>query len=361
MKAVFRCDASRDIGSGHVYRCLTLADMLHKTGWGCAFICAPETLEIVPLLSRKPYEILSPEETPPCDLLVVDHYGLDEKYERKARIWAKRIFVIDDLADRKHDCDALLDMTYGRGRVSYQNLTPLDAALLCGSHYALLRPEFAEYRIESLARRRSLPQTPRVLVSLGSTNLGNVTGFVLQALQNFPQPLAVDVVMGSGSYAYEEVKALSDQNSFTLHTDTPDMALLMSLADVAIGAGGTTSWERCALGLPTLLIELAENQSLIADALDAQGAVINLGKLDDFEFSHLRKSLQALLEIPESLFKMSEKAASVCDGRGTERVHPYLLADETTKNGSSVRLRLMEAQDEERLLLWQSEPETRRF
>lgn len=315
MKAIFRSDASRDIGSGHIYRCLTLADMLAQTGWECAFACTAETVDIVPLLKTKGYETLPPDASAPCDLLVVDHYGLDEKYERSARGWAKRIVVIDDLANRKHECDTLLDMTYGRSAYTYHGLVPDNALLLCGSHYALLRPEFAAYRLESLAHRQKLSSAPRVLVSLGSTNLGNVTGFVLQALADFPLPIAVDVVMGSGAYAYDEVKTLAAQNGFSLHTDTRDMALLMSTADIAIGAGGTTSWERCTLGLPTLLIELADNQSLIADALDAQGAVINLGKLDDFEFSHLRKSLQALLENPPALKEMSEKAAQICDGR----------------------------------------------
>lgn len=361
MKALFRCDASREIGSGHIYRCLTLADMLHAAGWECAFASSAETPAIVPALAARGYEILPPEQARPCDLLVVDHYGLDAAYEKTARLWAKRIVVIDDLADRPHDCDVLLDMTYGRARRAYHGLTPDDAVLLCGSSHALLRPEFAAQRALSLFRREVLQKIPRVLVSLGSTNIGNITGKVLEAVAGFSPPIDVDVVMGSGAYAYDEIKALAARNHFTLHTDTPDMARLMSQSDIAIGAGGTTSWERCALGLPTLLIELADNQSLIADALDAQGAIVNLGRGEDFSAERLRHALQTLLQHPASLRDMSEKAARVCDGRGSQRVHPYLLPDETARNGNSVRLRLMESSDEDRILIWQSAPETRRF
>jgi UDP-2,4-diacetamido-2,4,6-trideoxy-beta-L-altropyranose hydrolase len=361
MKAIFRADASQSIGSGHIYRCLSLADMLHKTGWSCAFACTEETLTIVPALATRGYDILPPDADVPCDLLVIDHYELDASYETPARDWASRSVVIDDLADRAHDCDVLLDMTYGRSPRAYEGLTPDEATLLCGSTYALLRPEFAAHRAEALARRHSLQAPPCVLVSLGSTNLGNVTGRVLDGLSGFDRPVHVDVVMGSGAYAYEEVRQIADKNGYTLHTDTQDMARLMVSADIAIGAGGTSSWERCALGLPTLLIELADNQSLIADALDAQGAVFNLGRLEDFNPFHLQNTLRDLFETPSALAAMSAKAASICDGRGLERVHPALLADEIAKNGHTVRLRLMEARDEERLLLWQSEPETRRF
>lgn len=365
MRAIFRADASPVIGSGHIYRCLTLADSLKNNGWDCAFACTQETLTTVPALKNKGYDILPTDSVGPCDLLVIDHYGLDKTYEEGARRWARRIAVIDDLADRRHDCDVLLDMTYGRNPNDYVGLVPESCTVLCGAHYALLRPQFPQNPMRSLERRKSLNTPPRLLLSLGSTNLQDVTGAVLKALAAYQnQKLAIDVVMGSGAFAYEAVKTLTQTmklHEVTLHTDTPDMAELMTKADLAIGAGGTTSWERCCLGLPTLLIEIADNQAMIADQLDKAGAVINLGSIQNFNPASLNRALNDLLNTPETLYRMSAAASNICDGRGADRVMPHLLADKTTKSENAVRLRWLETRDQDILLQWQSEPETRRF
>lgn len=365
MKVIFRADASHEIGSGHIYRLLTLSDALRSIGWNCAFACTSETLMIVPALKNKGVAILPPDAVEACDLLVIDHYGLDKDYEEQARGWAKRIAVIDDLADRSHDCDVLLDMTYGRKQNDYRDLLPDDCTVLCGTEYALLRPQFTQARPASLECRKNLNSPPRVLVSLGSTNLHDVTGTVLKALAGYQgQKLAMDVVMGSGAFAYDEVKALTQNiplHEVVLHTDTPHMADLMMQADLAIGAGGTSSWERCCLGLPTLLVELADNQSMIADQLDQAGAVINLGRLGNFDPANFVQIMDDLLNSRETLGRMSAKASAICDGRGSERVLPWLMADKSTKGENTVRLRWLEARDEDILLNWQSEPETRRY
>lgn len=324
MKAVFRCDASRDIGSGHVYRCLTLADMLQRTGWECAFASTPETLEIVPLLLRKGYELLPPSTNAPCDLLTVDHYGLDEKYESKARAWARRIFVIDDLADRRHECNVLLDMTYGRDAGDYKALVPENCRILTGSAYTLLRPQFVNAREKSLERRSSGVQNPpRILISLGSTNIGNATGRTLATLHTLPTPLSIDIVLGASAWGFEDIKTLVQEpgpHTIRLLTDVADMARLMVEADISIGAGGTTSWERCCLGLPTILFVLADNQVKISLELEAAGAVLYAGDIQDFDPPKFLNLVERLLHDPGIYASTSRKAAAICDGKGTGRV-----------------------------------------
>lgn len=351
-KAVFRCDASRDIGSGHVYRCMSLADELQKNGWNIAFAAAPESASIVPALKEK-FALHGPDYKNACDLLVVDHYGLDATYERTARGWAKRIAVIDDLADRAHECDILIDTTYGRRNEDYKKLAPENCTLLCGADYAMLRPQFAALREESLKRRTKISSPPRVLISLGSTNIGNATGKVLAALESYPGPLNLDVVMGSGAAHLDEIKV-------PVHIDTPDMAGLMARTDIAIGAGGTTSWERCCLGLPTILIELADNQSLIAQQLHMAGAVINIGLLADLTPEKIHAALDDILA-PAKHKAMTQAASMICDGRGTSRIVPLLYPPHPGKNGKSISLRAMNSGDEEILLGWQSHPDTRKF
>ncbi|HRQ61258.1 MAG TPA: UDP-2,4-diacetamido-2,4,6-trideoxy-beta-L-altropyranose hydrolase, partial [Alphaproteobacteria bacterium] len=278
--------------------------------------------------------------TAECDLVVVDHYGLDAAYERPARTWAKRIVVIDDLADRHHDCDVLIDSTFGRNSSDYKSLVPVHCKILCGANYAMLRPQFAALRAQSLARRATLSSPPRVLISLGSTNVGNVTGKVLAALESYTAPLSLDVVMGSGAAHLDDIK------TGTLHIDTPNMAALMASADIAIGAGGTTSWERCCLGLPTILIELADNQSLIASSLHDAGAVLNIGLLNDLTAQKIHAALDDILNNAAKREAMIKTASAICDGRGTERILPLLYPPRKTKTGQQIlSLQRMEAAD----------------
>lgn len=302
-------------------RCLTLADALAARGWICAFITGTESTLAVPALREKKYDILSPDSPPDCgDLLVVDHYGLDAAYEKKARAWAKRIMVIDDLADRPHECDILLDQTYGRQAADYKIFVPPGCTVLVGADYALLRPGFAERRADSLRRRDG--RLERVLVFISSLDARDGTSFVLEALNGLPFFLSVDVVLGSGAENLSRVRQMAEKSrhDITIHTDIADMETLMKQADLAIGAGGTASWERCCLGLPALVIEIADNQALIARELSKAGAVDYLGPMEDVSKDNIRQAILSLKNNGFALKAMSAAAARVCDGLGTERV-----------------------------------------
>lgn len=328
-RIIFRCDASPDIGSGHVYRCLTLADVMIERGWNCIFLSAPGSENVVPALAKPQYGLArSVIDNLRADVLVVDHYGMDADFESACRDWAKKIVVIDDLADRTHDCDVLIDQTYGRDADDYKDLVPGDCRILTGPDYALLRPQFFAAREGSLMRRKAgLPERPRVLVSLGSTNMHGVTQTALRGLQLFKScSLIIDVVLGAAAPGVEEVRALVDVmnidglHQVIYHQNVADMAGLMALADLAIGAGGTTSWERCCLGLPVLIVEIADNQRFLAAELHNAGAAHNLGWHARVDVQMLVTALETYIIDPERARVMAEKAAAICDGRGTQRV-----------------------------------------
>lgn len=301
----FRAEASATIGSGHIVRCLTLAGFLTQCGWKCIFLVSDEACDSVPFLADSPYEKLPGDATPNCAWLVVDHYGLDAQYETASRAWAKQILVIDDLADRPHDCDLLLDQTLGRCTDDYAQLAPR-ARLLLGPDYALLRQQFAAMRQEALGRDRTMCR--RVLISFGGTASSELTALAIKAIGDLP----ADVITGM------KPSDLEPTTNVTLHSGVEDMAKLMTGADVAIGAAGTTSWERCCLGLPTLMVVLADNQVKIATELDRVGAAVNLGREEDLTCKTMRKALDAVCA--SSLKDMSASAANVTDGRGGERI-----------------------------------------
>lgn len=373
--AIFRADASPVIGGGHVMRCLTLADALTEAGWRCGFAVRGGSLETVPALGRSAHEVhvIEPEEADEAnwlatrwpdggDWLVVDHYQRDSRFEAACRPWARRILAIDDLADRPHDCDLLLDQTPGRAEADYAGRVPKGCRLLLGPQYALLRPAFAVLREAALARRKAGSEPARLLVSLGAGNPHDVIGPVLEGIGQSGIAAEVDVVLGAAANR-PAVEGLADRlpQTVRIHIDAPNMPELMSAADLAIGAAGTTSWERCCLGLPTLLIVLAENQRENADALCRAGAARRVSNGLGTTARQIADALRALAADPGVGAEMADRCATMCDGLGTTRALLSLLPEGRSRDGRTVRLRLAGPDDEETLLAWQRHPTTRRY
>lgn len=338
---VFRADASPTIGGGHVMRCLTLADALAAEGWACGFAVRSGTTETVPALARSRHAIFllgNEEADEAANLrkrwpegvawLAVDHYGRDAAFESACRPWAQEILAIDELADRSHDCDLLLDQTLGRDPANYAGLVPERCQLLIGPRYALLRPEFAALRANALARRAKAAPPRRLLISLGASDPRDVTSQLLDAIALTELDMAVDVVLGAASpnlaAVGRKIGAMSQQTR--LHVDTPDMASLMAEADLAVGAAGTSSWERCCLGLPSLVFVLADNQRLIGENLATAGAVRRLQPNGLSLAQSFTGGLQTLCGEAGALRHMSDRAASICDGRGAARTREALQA-----------------------------------
>lgn len=331
-EVVFRVDASQEIGAGHTMRCLTLADALAAAGWKCSFAVGPQTLAIVANLKEAPHEVieLSGDRIQPMqqrwpdgvDLLVIDHHDLGAAYEVACRPWAPRIFVIDDLAKRIHDCDLLLDQNLGRDESSYAGLVSPDCPVLIGPYYSLLRPQFPEIRETAIERRERLGQTRRVMISLGATDPHQMTIPIMERVTLNAPDVEMDIVIASAANHIEKVQALAKRlgENVRIHTDVQDMARLMQNVDLSIGSPGTTSWERCCLGLPTLLLVTADNQRSNVPPLEAAGAAILVGDWLQPDWDRFDDALAVLSADPERLRAMARKSFGVCDGAGTGRV-----------------------------------------
>lgn len=332
-QVAFRADASAEIGAGHVARCLSLAGGLATRGWRCTFFCRdlPGAMghaiegqgHRTVLLQKSEDEISAIAETHP-EALIVDHYDLDaawhDRLRRESGAW---LLCIDDMADRPLTCDLLLDQNLGRTAADYDGLVPAGRPRLIGPDYALLRPEFAALRGGSL-KRRAESGLGRILITMGGSDPGDATSFVLEALAAMPLPkdLQMDVVLGPAAPHVANVEKRLESMSPTakLHIATDRMADLMHEADICIGAAGSTSWERCCLGLPSVIAVLAENQRAIAEALDAAGVAISAGHADAAGFrARLGEAMVALLD-GERRQRMANIAAGVVDGRGVSRV-----------------------------------------
>jgi len=361
---LFRVDASLLIGAGHVMRCLTLADRLRVEGADCSFVCREHVGHLCDLIEGHGYTVhrlpigegisthrdadslrgdhagwlgSSEEEdamltagviapnTPP-DWIVVDHYALGARWERALRSSCRKMFAIDDLADRAHDCDALLDQNLGRSASDYDGLLPTRCQKFIGPGYALLRPEFARLRPASIARRMD-GQCRTILVTMGGVDRDNVTGAVLEALDtaDLPAHLRLIVVLGASAPWKDAVKArVRDMHLETeLVVDANNMAERMRDADLAIGAAGSTAWERCCMGLPTLQVVLAENQRQIARALASCGAAVSIERHRLAE--RMGTACGGLLRDPRAMIAMSNAAASVTEGLGAGRVTGSLM------------------------------------
>lgn len=364
MKVIFRADASVQIGTGHVMRCLTLAGALRKYGANCEFICREHQGNQLQLIRESGYTVhllpmgnvmgegydsdgcqkpahaswlgsgwrVDAEQTlnvlgkDPVDWLIVDHYALDERWERQLRSGCNKLMVIDDLADRKHSCDVLLDQNLGRDVSDYAELVPEGCAVLVGANYALLRPEFAALREYSL-RRRSLLQVKQLLVTMGGVDKGDMTSQVLEALRKckLPGDFHICVVLGGGAPWLNRVRSISERMPWATEVlvNVSDMAKLMAESDLAIGAAGSTSWERCCLGLPTILVVLAENQRRIGESLVESGAAVMLHA--ETLSGSICAAVEGLLSQRAQLAALTSNACDVSDGRGVNRVVSKLL------------------------------------
>jgi UDP-2,4-diacetamido-2,4,6-trideoxy-beta-L-altropyranose hydrolase len=302
-------------------------------GYHVRFGCAEGSDLIVPALAKAGFEItalgapLDPNEilgavVEPVDLLVVDHYGIDADYERVIKPFADTILVIDDLADRVHVCDILIDQTFGRRAVDYKGLVPECATVLAGAQYALLRSEFAATRESSLARRATARIVERIFISMGLTDLGGITIEVLDAVLAADTGATIDVVLGPNAMSLEAVRErAARRGGITVHVETTDICALMAVADLAVGAAGTTAWERCCLGLPTVTLALADNQRDTCRYLAEAGALFPAGTIEE-----IATGISQLAASYDDLQSMSAAAAAVTDGQGTARLISILRA-----------------------------------
>jgi UDP-2,4-diacetamido-2,4,6-trideoxy-beta-L-altropyranose hydrolase len=317
---------------------LTLADELRRRGSEARFLCRDAPGNLIDLIGARGYPTatLAPVRDDSeqsiarlggarPDWVVVDHYELGEAWERALRPHAGRIFAIDDLADRAHDCDVLLDQNLYQGvEQRYAALLPQHCRQLVGPRFALLRPEFAEAR--STLRRQARPIS-RVLVNFGGADGCNETARLLVLLHDLlPMSVALDAVLGPANPHADAVEAMTfPGRRVAVHVGTTKMADLMRSADVFVGAGGSTTWERLCLGLPSLVIAIAENQVPTAQYLGKLGAIDYIGRIADFAEDRIRSALSRFMMDEEGRSKMTELGMQLVDGKGAGRVADALL------------------------------------
>ena len=366
---VIRADGSPQIGAGHLMRCMAVAQILKQRGWRCVVAARSGSRNVVPEATAQAMEWLDLDESDggvsigrrlggTANLLIVDHYGLDAGFESACRPWAQRIAVFDDLADRAHDCDVLIDVTLWRYSGDYTGLVPPHAQILAGSAWAAVRPEFARARSGALARRSG--QIDRVLMLFGATDPVNATSRLLKALMQTGFDGHVDVVLGPSAPHQADVKALVAARPRTvLHVGlgAQDMAALMVAADLVLGAPGGTAWEWTCLGLPALCVVTAENQLVVAEALAYAGAAKIL-PLNHVDGPLLGAALGELAG--KQAIEMSARAAEICDGLGLMRLVGW-LDPELDRQNRPVTLRPAIAADSDMLLAWQCLPGIRAF
>lgn len=361
INVLIRTDASFQIGTGHVMRCLTLADQLLSKGCNVEFICRPlpgnlcsyienkgfkvhrlsvpsatdyrtvlrhghwlgvhwktdahETIQVLDDFKNRGYEI---------DWLIVDHYALDRNWESCLQTYVKKIMVIDDLADRFHQCDILLDQNFfGDHCNRYKQLVPRDCKTLLGPKYALLRSDFVKFRKRIVIRNR----VRRVLVFLGGSDPSNETVKALNSIKLLNRPdLIYHIVVGSSNPQKDVIQEMCESlPNVYYHCQISNMAELMSNADLAIGACGVATWERCCLGLPSLVITVANNQEAIANYVAQAGAIIHLGVASEVTVDRIVQSMNRIIDDSEALSKMSVAGMKLVDGLGTKRVVTEVL------------------------------------
>ena len=328
MKIVIRVDSSVLIGSGHLMRCLTLAQRYSREGHEVIFVCRDLAGNIAGLVQQNRFvlEMLPKAEDSmnlsgyakwltvtqaqdaadtiavlrhlgKADRLIVDSYALDITWERLLRPYVGEIMVIDDLANRQHDCDILLDQNFYLNKESrYQGLVPEDCQLLLGPQHALLREEF--YRVRENMRTRE-GKVRNILVFYGGVDATDETSKALKALVSLQAAgelvaVQVNVVVGGSNSRKERIAAFCQQAGFSYWCQVGNMAELMAQADLMLGAGGSTTWERCFLQLPAIVTAIAENQFQICEDCAAAGLIYYLGHWDKVQQEDICQAIKEM-------------------------------------------------------------------
>jgi len=345
---VVRADSSNLIGSGHIMRCLTLAQLYHKDGHSVSFICRNLEGNLAGLITNLEFKLyMLPaakkddsligygkwltvtqeqdavetvallQKMGKIDRLVVDSYAIDETWEQLVRPYTDEIFVIDDLANRRHDCDILLDQNFYLNKEErYAGLVPINCQLLLGPKYALLRDEFYKAKEKMKSRDGKLHN---ILVFYGGVDATDETSKAIQALtrlisNGILSDVEITVVVGASNVRKDDIANLCHKADFKILCQVNNMADLMAEADLMLGAGGTTTWERCFLCLPAIVTAVAENQLKVCEDCAAAGLLDYLGFWDKVTLDGISAAVRKFIS-PEMRLSMQNKMSQLFDGR----------------------------------------------
>lgn len=318
-RVIIRTDASTEIGSGHVMRCLTIAHQLKKHDIDVCFMMQEVPGNLIDYVAKQGFSNITSLES--ADLYIIDHYGIDEVWEQKLRASTNKLMVIDDLANRTHDCDLLLDQNVvPQFETRYEGITPAHCVQLLGPSYLIMRDEFIKAR-SNMPDRTGIVK--KLLVFMGGTDPTDETSKVLDALQETTTKFeTIHVVVGNGNVHKEHIQAICAEQGFHYHCQIDYMADLMLQVDFSIGAGGSTTWERCYVGLPSSSTIVADNQRIATEYAAKLGAVCNIGWHEDVTVAKYIDLLNKLTEETSFLKQMSDKGLQLTASRGQPK--PWL-------------------------------------
>lgn len=366
-RIVFRLEANEYIGLGHLYRCLTLANYLKQYSNDITFFLSEESENNKWMITKSGFQcVVIPVldqfsdahwikgwlgDDGDLESIIVDHYGLDHTWEREIRPLTDKLVVLDDLANRNHECDYLVDMSFGRASHDYESRVQVETKLLLGTEYCLLRPEFSEkYSVAQELRKRT-SEINSIVISIGATDPNNYSTMVLNTLEEIGFSGTIRIITSSQNPHVESL-LYREHDQVRIYIDTNQMTDLLLDSDLAIGALGGSVWERASLGLPSLCLVTADNQKYNASVLEKTGA-INI-----ITVNQLKEALTSTLSMDyiPAWQGMSQAAFSLCDGLGVYKVSHQIFGYEP-----DVALFEMTELDMELLFDWQTEPGSRKF
>ncbi|MFB5085877.1 UDP-2,4-diacetamido-2,4,6-trideoxy-beta-L-altropyranose hydrolase [Psychrobacillus sp. PGGUH221] len=318
-KVVIRTDASIEIGSGHVMRCLTIAHQLKKHDIDVCFMMREVPGNLIDYVVTQGFSNITSLES--ADLYIIDHYGIDEVWEKKLQAYTNKIMVIDDLANRPHNCDLLLDQNVvPQFETRYEGLVPVHCVQLLGPSYLIMRDEFIKSR-QNMPDRTG--KVKNLLIFMGGTDPTDETLKILSALQETTMNLeTIHIVVGNGNVHKEHIQAICAERGFYYHCQIDYMAELMLQVDFCIGAGGSTTWERCYVGLPSSSTIVADNQRIATEYAARLGAVWNIGWHENITVATYIELLNKLSEDTSFLKQMSDKGLQLTASKG--QPNPWL-------------------------------------
>jgi UDP-2,4-diacetamido-2,4,6-trideoxy-beta-L-altropyranose hydrolase len=365
---IVRADANVEIGTGHVMRCLALAQAWLDRESQVIMVMAEETPLLEALLKSEGIEIirLSSQKESEGDAIqtarlglqmgaswvVVDGYKFNANYQWEIKNSGLNLLFIDDYGHADHYyADLVSNQNIHAHEGLYKSREPY-TQLLLGPRYILLRREFLKWR----GWRRKISEVGRkILVTIGGSDPNNMTLKVIQALQQVDLPgLEAKIIVGPANPNLEILRQAVQRSvpHLQLLTTITDMPELMIWADLAVSGGGTTSWELAFMGLPSVVLVIAENQRVIAEELGKMGVFFNLGWYEQVSSSQVAQAMTRLLLSAEARTIMSSRGQGLVDGEGVDRVLMRM-------GGQRIRLRRVREEDGRLIWEWANDPSVR--
>ena len=337
-----RVDSSTKIGYGHFMRCMALADTLQKN-FEINFITRSLEGSLISDIQKKGFGIfrfysnsekinekndaqktisLIKKHSGSKNILIVDNYQLSKKWETDVKPFVHKLIVIDDLSNRSHNCDLLIDQNlHTKVNGLYKGLIPSNCIKLIGPKFSMIRKEFRMMR--KSVKPRTFP-IKKILVSFGGSDTKNQTSVALNSIKKMNGKINVDVVVGKANKCKKTLKIFCNKNKhFTYHEQIDNIADLMLSSDLSIGSSGSTTWERCCLGLPAIVSISSNDQRDIANSLSRKKCIINLGDVKKLKESSYINVITNLKK--NDLRNMSKNSMSLVDGNGTQRIFKHIL------------------------------------